>query len=482
MQTLSLQSSTSKIDTKDSSSLNSLVAGREVSQAEFTPFQKALNKQIGLQSAQDASPAAKPPSVSDAANQPQQVDGQAADTSAQPVVKDSKNAQVSGVPIGKKQPPRALIRHNNVQQSSIPHGQLISQLHAQRSGKGGDKLALDGNAIKVAGEEKQKNQPHDELVKATGSRDAVNENVDLSLLVGLQQVNAVALNQPVDAAGEQNGMKADVVTPPSSQKLDALLGNALVQTNKMADHHPKSVESVGADQADFVDHVLSSIAVKDGGDQAGEHPKEMVIVSKGVEASSQRQVGAVMDGAKSAPLAGADGFVANHLAPAQPLVVAATQGPILAQQLGSSNTVNVYPGKAGWDQAIGQKVVWMVGAEVQSASLTLNPPDLGPLQVVISVNNDQVDTTFISDNEIVRQALEDGLSNLREKMSESGIQLGQANVNSSNQSQQGFQQTARGASSATGVAKSSSDGLPDSASDQASVSIRSSNGLVDTFA
>jgi flagellar hook-length control protein FliK len=31
----------------------------------------------------------------------------------------------------------------------------------------------------------------------------------------------------------------------------------------------------------------------------------------------------------------------------------------------------------------------MVGSEEQTASLTLNPPDLGPLQVVLSVSNDQ---------------------------------------------------------------------------------------------
>lgn len=96
---------------------------------------------------------------------------------------------------------------------------------------------------------------------------------------------------------------------------------------------------------------------------------------------------------------------------------------------GSGNHIQAYLGQSEWHQAISQKVMWMIGASEQTAVLTLNPPDLGPLQVVISVNNDQADATFTSANPDVRQALQDGLSNLRDKLNESGLQLGQANIN-----------------------------------------------------
>jgi flagellar hook-length control protein FliK len=151
------------------------------------------------------------------------------------------------------------------------------------------------------------------------------------------------------------------------------------------------------------------------------------------------------------------------------------------QQAGSANNINVYPGKTGWDQAISQKVVWMVGAGEQSATLTLNPPDLGPLQVVIHVHNDQADTTFISDNAEVRQALQDGLSNLRDKMSESGIQLGQANVSSGEQSQQQFQQAAQQGLGATQFSGNGTASVAEKAG-AANALVRVSNGLVDTFA
>jgi flagellar hook-length control protein FliK len=158
-------------------------------------------------------------------------------------------------------------------------------------------------------------------------------------------------------------------------------------------------------------------------------------------------------------------------------VLAAQQA---TQQAPSANIINAYPGKAGWDQAISQKVVWMVGAGQQSATLTLNPPDLGPLQVVIHVHNDKADTSFISNNAEVRQALQDGLSNLRDKMSESGLQLGQTSISAGQQSQQQFQQAMQGRQ--TSQTNNTNAGLPMEKTAESSTLVRVSNGLVDTFA
>ena len=155
--------------------------------------------------------------------------------------------------------------------------------------------------------------------------------------------------------------------------------------------------------------------------------------------------------------------------------------PAIQAPAAASNSITPAFGKADWNQAINQKVLWMVGVSEQSATLTLNPPDLGPLQVVIQVDNQHVDTTFISDNPEVRQALEDGMQMLRDKMSESGIQLGNAHVNSGDQSkrdaQQMSQETQRQRATKTG------DSSSESGQDQPKLTIkRISNGLVDTFA
>lgn len=153
---------------------------------------------------------------------------------------------------------------------------------------------------------------------------------------------------------------------------------------------------------------------------------------------------------------------------------------LAASSPANSNQIMAYPGRTGWNQEVSQKVVWMVGAGEQTATLTLNPPDLGPLQVVISVNNDQADASFFSDNPEVRQALEDGMEYLRDSMQSSGLQLGQANVNAGQQqAQQSFQEMAQ-KQFANNL--KSQQGLVDTDLPSTGMIVRESQGLVDTFA
>jgi flagellar hook-length control protein FliK len=85
-------------------------------------------------------------------------------------------------------------------------------------------------------------------------------------------------------------------------------------------------------------------------------------------------------------------------------------------------------GTSAWGQAVGEKIVWMATAAQQTATLTLNPPDMGPLQIVLNVSNEQATASFFSAQPEVRQALEAAFPRLREMMNEAGIQLGQATV------------------------------------------------------
>ena len=97
-------------------------------------------------------------------------------------------------------------------------------------------------------------------------------------------------------------------------------------------------------------------------------------------------------------------------------------------------------GATGWDNALSQKVLWMVSDGRQIAELNLNPPDLGPLQVVLSITDDQASATFISQHADVRNALEAALPRLKEMMAESGLQLSNTTVSSdSPQQQKGFE-------------------------------------------
>lgn len=132
-----------------------------------------------------------------------------------------------------------------------------------------------------------------------------------------------------------------------------------------------------------------------------------------------------------------------------------------------------------WQSAINQHVVTMAGNGDEIASLTLSPPDLGPIQVVLKVDNQSVNTTFISDNPLVRQALEDGLQNLRDRMQSQGLQLGQSFIGDGQQAQQHFNsQPQSGLNRQRQV-----DGQNEDANAiQSSVPKRVRVGVVDTFA
>lgn len=94
----------------------------------------------------------------------------------------------------------------------------------------------------------------------------------------------------------------------------------------------------------------------------------------------------------------------------------------------ASDRIPARLGTTAWDNQVSQKVVWMVGGANQTASLTLNPPDLGPVQVVLNVNNDQATVAFSSATPEVREALENAMPRLREMMSDAGVMLGEASV------------------------------------------------------
>jgi len=87
-------------------------------------------------------------------------------------------------------------------------------------------------------------------------------------------------------------------------------------------------------------------------------------------------------------------------------------------------------GQPGWHDEMGQKLTWMVGNNRQQADLVLNPPQLGRIEVSLTMNGDQATAIFTSPNPAVREALENSLHRLREVLADAGVSLGQAQVGS----------------------------------------------------
>lgn len=83
---------------------------------------------------------------------------------------------------------------------------------------------------------------------------------------------------------------------------------------------------------------------------------------------------------------------------------------------------------AAWAQEVDQKLNWIVTSARQQADLILNPPDLGRIEVTLVVKGDEVNASFASPHQAVRDAIEESLIRLRESLAESGISLGQTHV------------------------------------------------------
>lgn len=156
-----------------------------------------------------------------------------------------------------------------------------------------------------------------------------------------------------------------------------------------------------------------------------------------------------------------------------------------AQAASASEQLSAQVGTDAWENQVGQKVVYMLGNEEQTASLTLNPPDLGPMQVVLSVSNDQANVTFSSNQLEVRQALENALPRLREMMSESGIALGNASVNAGTQDQRQAQQDSSSRGGRNYGSGNAVDGVSSTDTSTTRVvrtTLLNDRGMVDTFA
>lgn len=147
---------------------------------------------------------------------------------------------------------------------------------------------------------------------------------------------------------------------------------------------------------------------------------------------------------------------------------------IIATPLSSNN----------WADEFSQKINWMSMQQNYVAELYLNPPDLGALDVVLSVSGNQADALFTSPHSAVRDAVEHALPKLRELLAENGINLGSATVNDQPLRDRDPERFMRQNPNSTPGDGSTKDSKPDNLlpTDAKYISARRHLGMVDTFA
>jgi len=85
-------------------------------------------------------------------------------------------------------------------------------------------------------------------------------------------------------------------------------------------------------------------------------------------------------------------------------------------------------GAAGWRDELGAHLTWMAHKGIESGSLQVTPPDLGPIEVRIAVHDTQASVWFGAAHADTRAALEQALPRLRELFASQGLALADAGV------------------------------------------------------
>ena len=146
-------------------------------------------------------------------------------------------------------------------------------------------------------------------------------------------------------------------------------------------------------------------------------------------------------------------------------------------------------GTPAWDDGFSSRIVWMAKNEVQSAAIRVNPPDLGPIEVKLTLTNDQGTQTtsasvqFSAAHAFTRDAIESALPRLREMLQQNGIALGNTSVDAGNAGNtNGSADSGRQSNNAP--RNDYAGGAPPETAVQPhqAVPLRGGNGLVDTFA
>jgi flagellar hook-length control protein FliK len=136
-------------------------------------------------------------------------------------------------------------------------------------------------------------------------------------------------------------------------------------------------------------------------------------------------------------------------------------------------------GEGRWAESFSQRVSWMVGQQVQAAQFRVEPPQLGPIEIRLSISNDQANLMFSAPHAVARDAIQTSLPRLQEMLAQSGIALGDVSVGAHSAQDRGSFDRREGSSSdrISGVGAAMNGVVTES-----QVPLRRGWGLVDLFA
>ncbi len=132
-----------------------------------------------------------------------------------------------------------------------------------------------------------------------------------------------------------------------------------------------------------------------------------------------------------------------------------------------------------WAAEFGDRLAWVANNRFTAATLQINPPQLGPIEVRILMSGDQAAVSFAAVQPQTREAIQQALPVLASSFASQGLSLGQTSVGREHLPQQGGQGGSGGnGSGQPGLMAASISNAGGLAAD---TTTRGGNGLVDTF-
>ena len=329
---------------------------------------------------------------------------------------------------------------------------VLSVLSAA-NGEGSDKG--DGDVGQNTGGEDSLQELVDSLALADGSEGATGDELVEDFITALAAIYAGKSGVEGDAAESETSLSDELTTGDVKKSLGQLLQNLMRGQNS---GDAASDENKGADVSQLFKDMIGKVMSKEiaGTTDSGKDNLDTLLAKLG-------------DTAQARPL--------TQMVPGQ-----------LAMQMNSAradSSLNV-PYVTSLQQAVthpefkdgmAQKLVWMVGQNIQSAKVHLNPAELGPIEMKIQVSKDQAHIQVHSPHAVTRDLMEGTVHRLREMLAEQGIELSQFDVSSQQGEQSGAEGSGQGGSDSDLAGSDIIDGEV-----QIVEQTLSSDQLVDTYA
>jgi hypothetical protein len=267
------------------------------------------------------------------------------------------------------------------------------------------------------------------LVKDVPQELAVNNPVDESLLVENPVIATVLLQQPADVINQPIQINPIIVEQikPENSVAGQLLQTPTARLNESS--QLRNMELTGFQNSLPVDAEDSDIALQTVRTMSEELMKPVVrtampTIDSNAVLQSLRRIATPVSGNEMSNSHDLTSMLSSPTVTQSPTPVSAQN----SSQVLPSLSLNTPFQNTGWNQEVTDKIQWMVSQRIQGAEIKLNPAHLGPMEVKIQMQNDQVTVQLTAAHSVVRDALEAAVPRLKEMFDALGVQLADVDV------------------------------------------------------